>query len=103
MNQNKESFPELTREPGAIHPITQIKSEILSLLEQIGFAFIDGPEVETEKYNFDIIILSNYHIRILSYCHLATCSCYHMVIVSNYHITILSENQIIRLSYYHIR
>ena len=43
MNQNKESFPELTREPGAIHPITQIKSEILSLLEQIGFAFIDGP------------------------------------------------------------
>ena len=61
MNQNKESFPELTREPGAIHPITQIKSEILSLLEQIGFAFIDGPEVETEKYNFDMLNIKKTH------------------------------------------
>ena len=61
MNQNIESFPELTREPGTIHPITQIKSEILSLLEEIGFAFIDGPEVETEKYNFDMLNIKKTH------------------------------------------
>ena len=61
MNQNKESFPELTREPGAIHPITQIKSEILSLLEEIGFDFIDGPEVETEEYNFDMLNIKESH------------------------------------------
>ena len=61
MNQNKQLFPELVKELGTIHPITQIKSEILSLLEEIGFDFIDGPEIETEEYNFDMLNIKKTH------------------------------------------
>ena len=61
MNQDKQLFPELTKELGTLHPITQIKSEILSLLEEIGFDFIDGPEVETEEYNFDMLNIKKTH------------------------------------------
>ena len=61
MNQNKQLFPELVKELGTIHPITQIKSEILSMLEEIGFDFIDGPEIETEEYNFDMLNIKKTH------------------------------------------
>ena len=61
MNQDKQLFPELTKELGTLHPITQIKSEILSLLEEIGFDFIDGPEIETEEYNFDMLNIKKTH------------------------------------------
>ncbi len=61
MNQNKQLFPELVKELGTIHPITQIKTEILSMLEEIGFDFIDGPEIETEEYNFDMLNIKKTH------------------------------------------
>ena len=59
MSQNKKLFPDLVKELGTIHPITQIKSEILTLLEEIGFDSIDGPEIETEEYNFDMLNIKN--------------------------------------------
>ena len=39
---------------GSIHPINQMKDHIMSFLSSIGFTIIDGPEIETEKYNFDM-------------------------------------------------
>jgi phenylalanyl-tRNA synthetase alpha chain len=41
--------------PGHLHPITQIQSEIEELFISLGFAVLDGPEVETEYYNFDAL------------------------------------------------
>ena len=41
--------------PGSIHPITQIQSEIEELFVSLGFAVLDGPEVETEYNNFDAL------------------------------------------------
>ena len=61
MSQNKKLFPDLVKELGTIHPITQIKSEILTLLEKIGFDSIDGPEIETEEYNFDMLNIKKTH------------------------------------------
>lgn len=61
MNQSNQLNPELFKESGTIHPITQIKSEILALLEDIGFDFVDGPEIETEKYNFDMLNIKKSH------------------------------------------
>ena len=55
MSQNKKLFPDLVKELGTIHPITPDKSEILTLLEEIGFDSIDGQEIETEEYNFDML------------------------------------------------
>ena len=40
---------------GHLHPITQIQRELESLFVSMGFAVLDGPEVETEHYNFDAL------------------------------------------------
>jgi phenylalanyl-tRNA synthetase alpha chain len=40
---------------GSLHPITQIQTEIEDLFVSMGFAVLDGPEVETEYYNFDAL------------------------------------------------
>jgi phenylalanyl-tRNA synthetase alpha chain len=41
--------------PGALHPVTQIQQELEELFRSLGFAVVDGPEVETEHYNFDAL------------------------------------------------
>jgi phenylalanyl-tRNA synthetase alpha chain len=38
---------------GHQHPLTQMISEINSIFSEIGFVFAEGPEAETEHYNFD--------------------------------------------------
>ncbi len=38
---------------GHQHPITQMITEINSIFAEIGFVFAEGPEAETEHYNFD--------------------------------------------------
>jgi phenylalanyl-tRNA synthetase alpha chain len=41
--------------PGSLHPITLVKREIEDLFTSMGFAVLDGPEVETEYHNFDAL------------------------------------------------
>jgi phenylalanyl-tRNA synthetase alpha chain len=41
--------------PGSLHPITQIRREIEQLFLSMGFAVLEGPEVETEYNNFDAL------------------------------------------------
>jgi len=40
---------------GHLHPITQIQRELEDLFRSLGFAVLDGPEVETEYHNFDAL------------------------------------------------
>ncbi len=40
---------------GHIHPLSQISSEIISIFYSMGFSVADGPEVETDYYNFDAL------------------------------------------------
>ncbi|MFZ2187691.1 MAG: phenylalanine--tRNA ligase subunit alpha [Candidatus Moraniibacteriota bacterium] len=40
---------------GHLHPITRIEHEIEDIFSEMGFAVADGPEVETEHYNFDAL------------------------------------------------
>ena len=40
---------------GHLHPITQIQRELENLFVSLGFAVLDGPEVETEYHNFDAL------------------------------------------------
>ena len=49
------------KETGSIHPINQLKYEIFDLLNSLGFSIIDGPEVESEKYNFDLLNIKESH------------------------------------------
>ncbi len=47
--------------PGSLHPVTQIQNEIEDLFTSLGFAVLDGPEVETEYYNFDALNIPGDH------------------------------------------
>jgi phenylalanyl-tRNA synthetase alpha chain len=47
--------------PGSLHPITQIQNEIEDLFTSLGFAVLDGPEVETEEHNFDALNIPATH------------------------------------------
>jgi phenylalanyl-tRNA synthetase alpha subunit len=40
---------------GHLHPITHIQRELEDLFISLGFTVLDGPEVETEYYNFDAL------------------------------------------------
>lgn len=38
---------------GRIHPLSQVQEEVERIFNQMGFAIMDGPEVESEYYNFE--------------------------------------------------
>lgn len=40
---------------GHVHPLTQVSNEIISIFYSMGFTVADGPEVETDYYNFDAL------------------------------------------------
>jgi len=46
---------------GHQHPMTQMISEINSIFAEIGFVFAEGPEAETERYNFDLLNVPKDH------------------------------------------
>lgn len=37
---------------GSIHPLTQIRDEVCGIFSELGFSISDGPEIESEWYNF---------------------------------------------------
>jgi phenylalanyl-tRNA synthetase alpha chain len=39
-------------ESGRVHPITQVTDEIVTIFADMGFAVAEGPDIETEDYNF---------------------------------------------------
>lgn len=41
--------------PGRIHPITKVTDEIVDVFLGLGFRVAEGPEVETEYYNFEAL------------------------------------------------
>ncbi|HEY4478988.1 MAG TPA: phenylalanine--tRNA ligase subunit alpha [Candidatus Paceibacterota bacterium] len=42
-------------EHGHIHPLTSTMSEIVSIFSELGFEVAEGPEIESEFYNFDAL------------------------------------------------
>ena len=62
MSSNKDILaPEIIKDAGALHPINHMKDSILNLLVSFGFEIIDGPEIETEKFNFDMLNIKESH------------------------------------------
>ncbi len=58
---DKIRAPEIRLETGSIHPINQTKDYLLNLLQKLGFTEVQGPEVETEKFNFDMLNIKESH------------------------------------------
>ncbi|MDR2863977.1 MAG: phenylalanine--tRNA ligase subunit alpha [Puniceicoccales bacterium] len=40
---------------GSLHPLTQVREEIVSVFHKLGFTVADGPEIESEWYCFDAL------------------------------------------------
>jgi phenylalanyl-tRNA synthetase alpha chain len=59
--QKDISLPKLIKNKGSLHPINQMKDSIMDLLKSFGFEIVDGPEIETETYNFDMLNIKKSH------------------------------------------
>ena len=46
---------------GSLHPISQVKQYLLCILADLGFKEIDGPEIESEEFNFDMLNIKKSH------------------------------------------
>ncbi len=46
---------------GRLHPISQIQYEIEDIFTSMGFEIQDGPEVETDYYNFEALNIPKHH------------------------------------------
>ncbi|MFA5987486.1 MAG: phenylalanine--tRNA ligase subunit alpha [Candidatus Paceibacterota bacterium] len=44
-----------SKEKGHLHPSTIVSRDLLKIFMDLGFEVIDGPEVESEHYNFDML------------------------------------------------
>ncbi|MCI0356164.1 MAG: phenylalanine--tRNA ligase subunit alpha, partial [Acidobacteria bacterium] len=49
------TLPGLRRPLGAEHPILQTMNELLAVFRSMGYSIEDGPEIETDYYNFEAL------------------------------------------------
>ena len=54
-------YPDIKKESGSLHPINQIRDSVIDLLLSYGFEIVDGPEIESEKFNFDMLNIKKSH------------------------------------------
>ncbi len=50
-----------TTQIGHLHPISIMIADIARIFRKMGFAIADGPEIETEHYNFDALNIPDWH------------------------------------------
>lgn len=55
------SLPGRTIPFGKLHPVTQIMEEICSIFEGMGFGVAEGPDIETDFYNFEALNIPKHH------------------------------------------
>jgi phenylalanyl-tRNA synthetase alpha chain len=55
------SLPGRSVYAGSAHPITQISSLICNIFTNLGFDIVEGPEVETDYYNFEALNIPKNH------------------------------------------
>ena len=55
------SLPGRIRAAGNLHPLTQVTQEISDIFERLGFSVVEGPETETDFYNFEALNVAKDH------------------------------------------
>ena len=55
------TLPGRGRNEGGLHPVTRTIRRITALFAQLGFSVSEGPEVESEYYNFEALNIPEYH------------------------------------------
>ena len=55
------SLPGRVRTNGTLHPISQISNQICDIFAHMGFEVVEGPEVESDYYNFEALNIPKDH------------------------------------------
>ena len=55
------TLPSRKKKIGTLHPLTMVREEIEDLFISMGYDVVDGPEVETDKYCFEMLNLPKDH------------------------------------------
>ena len=55
------SLPGRNNQSGSLHPVTQVKQRVNDYFSRLGFDIVDGPEIETEFYNFEALNIPGHH------------------------------------------
>ena len=62
MSNTKDIKPPLVvNDIGSYHPINYMKDSLMNLLISFGFEVVNGPEIETEEFNFDMLNIKKSH------------------------------------------
>jgi phenylalanyl-tRNA synthetase alpha chain len=49
------TLPGRPRRMGAVHPVSQVMAELTAIFADMGFSVAEGPQVESDWYNFDAL------------------------------------------------
>ncbi|MEP5153691.1 phenylalanine--tRNA ligase subunit alpha, partial [Planktotalea sp.] len=55
------TLPSRGRPAGTIHPISQVTEEVITILADLGFSVAEGPQIESDWYNFDALNIPGHH------------------------------------------
>jgi phenylalanyl-tRNA synthetase alpha chain len=55
------TLPGRQRPAGTIHPISQVTEEVTAILADLGFSVAEGPQIESDWYNFDALNIPGHH------------------------------------------
>jgi phenylalanyl-tRNA synthetase alpha chain len=55
------TLPARHRRQGTIHPVSQVTEEVTAIFADMGFAVAEGPQIETDFYNFDALNIPGHH------------------------------------------
>ena len=55
------TLPPRDRRQGTIHPISQVTEEVIAIFADMGFAVAEGPQIESDWYNFDALNIPGHH------------------------------------------
>ncbi len=55
------TLPSRGRRQGTIHPISQVTEEVTAIFADMGFSVAEGPQIESDWYNFDALNIPGHH------------------------------------------
>ncbi len=55
------TLPGRGRRHGTIHPISQVTEEVTAIFADMGFKVAEGPQIDTDWYNFDALNIPGHH------------------------------------------
>ena len=55
------TLPARNRRTGTIHPISQVTEEVTAIFANMGFAVAEGPQIDSDWYNFDALNIPGHH------------------------------------------